>query len=226
MARTNVSIKRVAISKANTQVVIIAASAGFISVLCLVMAHAYISQNGYLGKVIAKKELASKQLQANIVAASKLNASYDAFQSQPSNVIGGNAAGSGPNDGKNSTIVLDALPSTYDFPALTSSLEKLLTDRKLKVDSISGVDDEIAQAATTSSPNPVAVPMSFSFKISQASYTNVQDAVKALNLSIRPIQVDSLTMSGANASMALEVSAHTYYQPPKNLSIKSEVVQP
>ncbi len=66
--------------------------------------------------------------------------------------------------------------------------------------------------------------MAFTFKIKEANYAAVQDVVKALTRSIRPIQVDSITISGGNAEMDLEVTAHTFFQPPKNLEIKSEDV--
>lgn len=224
MASSMKSIKHIAISKANTQVVIISGVAGFVTVLCLIIAQALISQNAYLSKVIEKKDVANKQLIANLEAVEKLSKSYDEFQSKPTNVIGGSATGTGPNDGPNSKIVLDALPSSYDYPALTSSIEKILTDRKLKVESITGVDDELIQKEAASSPTPQAVPMAFTFRIKEANYAAVQDVVGALTRSIRPIQVDSITITGGNSDMSLEVSAHTFFQPPKNLEIKSEDV--
>lgn len=227
MARSKkVSIKHIEISKANTQVVIISGLAGFLTVLCLVSSQAYASQNKYLSKVISKKETAYSQLTKNVEATNKLTSSYDKFQNQSKNVLGGDPKGEGQNDGPNSKIILDALPSSYDFPALTASIEKILTDRKLKVESITGIDDELAQSGIQSSPNPQAVPMAFSFKVKEARYDQVQDVVKALTLSIRPIQVDTITITGGNNDMALEVTAHTFYQPPKNLTIKSETVQP
>lgn len=226
MANPKGSIKHLAISKANTQVVIIAGVAGFVTALCLVIAQAYISQNAYLSKVTERKEAANQQLQANLAAVSELTKSYDAFQNKKINVIDGQADGKGQNDGPNSKIVLDALPSSYDFPALTSSIEKILTDRQLTVDAISGTDEEIVQKEVASSPTPVPVPMAFSFIISDANYEKVQDVISALSRSIRPIQIDSLTISGGGDEMELEVSAHTFFQPPKNLTIKTEAVQP
>lgn len=226
MANPKGSIKHLAISKANTQVVIIAGVAGFITVLCLVVAQAFISQNAYLSKVTERKEAANQQLQTNLAAVNELTKAYDDFQAKPVNVIGGQATGTGRNDGPNSKIVLDALPSSYDFPALTSSIEKILTDRNLTIDSITGTDEEIIQKEVASSPTPEAVPMAFSFLISGANYTKIQEVVGDLNRSIRPIHVDSLTISGGGDEMELEVAAHTYFQPPKNLSIKTEQVQP
>lgn len=226
MAKSRGSIKHLAITKANTQVVIIAGVAGFLTVVFLVFSQALISQNAYLSKVTVKKEVADKQLQENLVAVSELTKSYNEFQNKSINVIGGQKSGTAQNDGSNPKIILDALPSSYDFPALTSSIEKILTTRDLRVDSITGIDEEITQQAVLSSPNPQAIPMAFSFKISDANYQKIQEVVTALTKSIRPIQVDSLQISGGGDEMELEVSAHTFFQPPKNLNIKTEAVQP
>lgn len=226
MANRMGSVKHLAINKANTQVIIISGIAGFLTVLCLVSAYSYVGQISYLSKVTAKKEVASKQLKDNIVALNQLSSAYDVFQAEAINKIGGTATGTGQNDGRNAKIILDALPSSYDFPALTASIEKILTDRKLKVEAITGTDDEIVQQSAASSPDPKAVPMSFTFKFKEASFVQIQDAVKAINASIRPIQVETLTIETTLTGSSLEISAHTYYQPPKNLTIKKEKVQP
>jgi len=75
--------------------------------------------------------------------------------------LDGTHGGSGDNDGSNSKIILDALPSTYDFPALASSLEKLLASKGVPVSSLSGTDDQLNQETNTSSPTPAPVPMPF-----------------------------------------------------------------
>ena len=225
MAQARVSLKQVAISKASAQMVIAAGIAGFVTVFCLVASQSLYSQNAYLNKVMVKKNVADKQLQADISANKSLVGSYRDLVSKPINAIGGSSTGTGANDGDNAKIILDALPSSYDFPALTASIEKILTDRNLKVTSITGLDDEVAQQAAASSPTPQAVAMNFSFVVGGANYASVQDVVKALQSSIRPIQIDTINISGGNNNMQLTVVAHTFYQPPKLLSIKLEKVQ-
>src|SRR4051812_10891378 len=119
MAQTTGSMKRLAISKANAQIVAIASVAGFITVFSLVASQALWSQNSYLNRVAAKKNTANKQLKDNLEASDKLVSAYSKFVSQRVNALGGDPNGSGPKDGDNGTLVLDALPRTYDFPALT-----------------------------------------------------------------------------------------------------------
>ena len=225
MAQKKVSLKQVAISKASAQMVIAAGIAGFVTVFCLVASQALYSQNVYLNKVMSKKNTADKQLKADLNASKSLAGSYRRFISEPVNAIGGSSIGSQPNDGDNGKIILDALPSSYDFPALTSSIEKILTDRSLKVTSITGLDDEVAQQAIASRPTPQPVAMNFSFVVAGANYSSVQDVVKALQSSIRPIQIDTIDISGGTSNMQLTVVAHTFYQPPKTLNIKMETVQ-
>jgi hypothetical protein len=205
--------------------VAVVAVASFITVFCLVASKAVFSQNRYQAKVISAKEKAHKQLQDNLKAYNSLSNSYKIFNSKNPNIIGGTIDGTGSNDGTNSTIVLDALPSTYDFPALTSSLEKILSDRGLKVSSITGTDDQVNQQANASSPTPQPVPMPFSFTVSNASYDSIKDLTDALQRSIRPIQIDTMNLSGSSSDITASFTAHTFYQPAKSLNVTTKVIK-
>jgi hypothetical protein len=203
----------------------VVAAAAFVTMFCLVASKAVFSQNQYQGRVTKAKEAAHKQLQDNLAAFDTLVASYKKFDGKTTNIIGGNKNAAGDNDGTNSKIILDALPSSYDFPALTSSLEKILKDRHLNVTSISGTDDQLAQQSNTTSASPTANPIPFTFGIGNANYTDVQNLVKALQSSIRPMAIDSLDLSGGASNMTLNVNAHTYYQPGKSVNITTKVVK-
>jgi hypothetical protein len=220
-----IATKRVAISKANAQMVAVVAAASFVTVFCLVASHAVLSQNQYQARVTKAKETAHKQLQANIKSFDDLAAAYKRFNSSDPNVIGGAKDGSGDNDGPNSKIVLDALPSKYDFPALASSLEKILADRQVKVGNITGTDDQLNQQGNTSSPTPTPVDMPFTFTVENANYASVNQLIDALQKSIRPIQIDSIDLSGGNNDLTVTVNAHTSFQPAKSLTITKKVVK-
>jgi hypothetical protein len=225
MANKQISDKWGAIGKANAQVVGIVAAASFITIFCLFAAHSVWVQTRYQAKVTTAKEKAHSQLQKNVKAFSSLADSYQAFDSKSTNVIGGSSNGKGDNDGHNTKIVLDALPSAYDFPALTSSLEKILIDRNLHVTDITGIDDQLTQQGNSSSPSPQPVPMPFSFSVGNANYLSVQQLISALQQSIRPIQIDSINLAGGANNLTLTVKAHTYYQPAKSLNITKKVVK-
>ncbi|MDB5165091.1 MAG: hypothetical protein JWL89_717 [Candidatus Saccharibacteria bacterium] len=225
MARPEISTKRLAISKSNAQVVIVVGIAAFLSVFCLMAAKAVWGQTRYQAHIISEKEKAHQQLEKNIHAFNDLVSSYKIFDSTSTNVIGGTKAGTADNDGPNSKIILDALPSSYDFPALTSSLEKMFADRSLKATGISGTDDQIAQQANVANASPKAVPIPFSFTINNANYAAVQDLVAATQRSIRPIQIDTLNISGGASDMTVSVTAHTSYQAGKTVNITAKEVK-
>lgn len=222
---SQIPTKRIAINKANTQMVIIIGLASFVTVFCLVASRAVWSQTKYQSRVTAADQLAKNQLIANISASKNLIISYNKFVSQSTNIIGGSINGGGNNGGNNAKIILDALPSTYDFPALISSIEKILNQNNVNIASITGTDEELSEGSNNSSSSPQPVSMPFSFTIDNANYTSVQQVMTTLQDSIRPMQVDSITLSGGTDNMTLTVNAHTYYQPAKSFSIVKQVVQ-
>lgn len=225
MKTPQISTKRLAISKSNAQMVGIVAAASFITVFCLVASKTVFSQNRYQSKVISAKEKAHTQLQANLKTYDSLSTSYKIFDTKNPNVLGGSVTGSGDNDGSNSKLVLDALPPTYNFPALAASLEKVLSDRGLKVSAITGTDDQVAQQANSSSPKPEPVAMPFTFTVSNANYKQISELTAALEHSIRPIQIDTMNLSGSVNDMTATFTAHTYYQPAKNLELTKKVIK-
>jgi hypothetical protein len=224
MAKLELSTKRLAISQANTQIVTVVAIASFVTVFCLVASHAVWGQTQYQSRVTKADNAAHQQLLQNVQAFSNLSVAYQAFDSSPSNIIGGTSNGTGANDGENAKIILDALPSSYDFPALTSSIEKILTDGNFTISGITGTDEQLTEP-TQQNANPQPIPIPFGFSVTNANYTSVQQLMMTLQNSIRPIQIDSLTLSGASNSMQLTVVAHTFYQPGKALGITKEEVR-
>ena len=225
MADPKASVKHIAIDKAQAQMVAVVAVSAFITVFCLIAAKAVLSQNQYQARVTKAKEQANTQLKKNISAFNDLVTSYKAFDSTDPNVIGGTLNGGGDNDGSNSKIILDALPSTYDFPALASSVEKIFSDKGIKNAAISGTDDQINEQSNTSSTDPQPVSIPFAFNVDNLNYSSVQQLVSTLEHSIRPIQIDTLEISGGSSNMTLNVTAHTYFQPAKSLNITKKVVK-
>lgn len=217
--------KRALIDRSNSSLVVIAGVAAFVTIFCLVASKALISQAAYQNRVLKAKHVAVTQLRSDITAANQLETSYQAFTTTTQNVIGGDPQGTGAKDGNNAKIILDALPSTYDFPALANSLESLIQNANgLKITSISGTDDEANQAANTSSSAPTPVPMPFQIAAS-GSYQSVQSLVSELEHSIRPFQIQKIAISGDQSNLTLTVSAQTYYQPAKSLKIGTKVVK-
>lgn len=224
MANSIPSTKRLLIDQANARIVVYVSVAAFILVFSLVAVKTLVSQAAYQNRVIGAKRIAVAQLKTDITATVRLKASYNAFIGTPQNAIGGNPTGTGSQDGNNTKIVLDALPSSYDFPGLTTSLENLLNSQSIKIDSITGTDDEVAQGGnqTSAVPKPSAMPFSVSV---EGDYQSMQNVVNVFEHSIRPIQVQTLNLTGSNGQLTMTVTAQTYYQPAKSLNINKEVVK-
>lgn len=224
MAKIELSTKRLQINQANVTIVIATSIAAFVAIFSLVAARALLSQYAYQSKVIQKKEVAKKQLEANIVAVNSLLSSYQQFESRTDNIIGGTSTGTGDRDGDNARIILDALPSKYDFPAVATSLEKLISEKNAKITKIAGTDDEVTQQAAeaTASPQPVEIPFEIGV---ESNFQTTQELIGVFEHSIRPIKIGSLALTGKDGSLTLALKAKTYYQPEKSLSIKSEVVK-
>ncbi len=211
--------KRVQVDKDKTVIFVTVAAAAVISVMALMISKGIWSQSSYLGKVADQKEVAVRQLKANKASADQLKSSYDAFKSQSPNLIGGSATGEGPRDGDNARLVLDALPSKYDFPALTTSLEQLLFG--YKVNGIVGNDDVVIQQANTTSA-PVEIPVTVDFT---ANYDGVKTLIDTFDKSIRPFHITRLEFRGSNSNLQTTFAMKTFYQPEKTVEITKKEVQ-
>ncbi len=207
------SVKHILADKANRSALVAVAITTVIVVVSLVAARSLWQQMSYQNKVIDKKRTASNQLAKNVTTAKKLNEAYLAFESAPESVLG--------TKDKNSKIVLDALPSLYDFPALATSVAGIVSESGAKLDTIDGSDDELQAQQSTIDPQPVEIPISVSAK---GDFTSVQRIVANLQRSIRPFKVTSLTIRGNEKQLEFSVSTITYYQPKKKVDIEQKLV--
>lgn len=216
--------KRGLVLKTNSTIVIVTAVAAFAIIFLLVASKTLLGQAMYQNRVAGEKKIALIQLKTDITASKALITSYNTFNGAAQNIIGGSPAGSGANDGPNSRIVLDALPSSYDFPALVTSLEKIIATRGLSIQTIQGTDDEVAQLANQSStlPSPIAMPFQITIN---GNYAAIQALINDFQNSIRPFQIQKETLSGSESNMTLTLTAQTYYQPAKVFNIGSKVVK-
>lgn len=228
MDKFNFSGKHVAINKANAQIVAVVGIASFITIFCLVASKAVLSQYQYQGRVIKVANTADTQLKENISAYKSLVQSYAKFDSASPNVIGQPVTGSS-ND--NAQVILDALPGEYDFPGLTSTLENILVGAGMQVTGITGSDAAYNSSGTTASTvppstssSPTPYPMPFGFSVQDASYGSVQQLIQIFQQSIRPMAIDTISLSAQQSNLTMTVAAHTYYQPQKTLSITEQAV--
>lgn len=224
MARINSSsTKRSLISKASSTMVLTTTLAAFVVVFCLVASKTLLSQANYQNKVIGVKKDAVSQLKDNIAARDSLVTSYQAFVDTPQNILGGDPSGSGEQDGDNAKLVLDSLPSKYDFPALATSLEKMINAQGLQIVGITGTDQEVQEKGKTEGA-PQAVAMPFEIQVS-GSYEAVQGLVRMFGNSIRPFQIQTIELGGSQTNMTATINAQTFYQPEKTFKVQTEVLR-
>lgn len=216
-----ISAKKIAIDKANKTVFITVAVASFVVAFSLVASKTLLDQRAYQAKAESAKQETLDILKKNIDESQKLTTAYQEFAGQPTNVIGGNSQGEGDRDGDNPRLVLDSLPSKYDFPGLLSSVEKILKDNKFKLDAIEGDDDEVAQKDAASSPSPQAVEMPFSVTV-VANGAALSPLLKVFESSIRPMQVKNIVYKYDEDDPKITVDMTSYYQSGKNFNVTEE----
>jgi hypothetical protein len=242
------SIKHLQIARANNVMFYMVALAAVVTVFSLVSAKALLSQSSYQHKVLKARKVAVDKLKNNITAAKSLKQQYDIFEGQNPNIIGGRGGleiaaaiakginnGSvsvngqstalGSQDGDNAKIVLDALPSVYDFPALISSVEKIANLDQVPLESVTGSDESATQSASGQVVSN-AEPTQMSFSItSKTTYDVSRTLMTDLERSIRPVDVTNFSLDGSGDSLTVTVQANTYYQLPISLQIKQKEIQ-
>lgn len=220
------SVKHKLITEANKKVLIATGVAAFVVTFSLVSCYMLFNQMKYQNKVISARNKAlavATDSQNNI---KQLRTSYTTFNSQSPNVLGGVNGGNGEKDGTNTKIVLDALPSVYNYPALFSSIEKIVNNNKLEFQSISGSDDAIAQQQNAKSAAPAPIEMPFEFTV-KGSYASIQALVGDLERSIRPFQIVSVGVNAEkdNGVVTAKITGKTFFQPQKDLNLVTEKVK-
>jgi hypothetical protein len=199
-----------------------------VTIFCLTATKVLLTNGSYKRHVISARHQAIGQLKANLANSKALIDQYRIFESKdnPSNIIGGKNTSDQaalPPNGNNSRIVLDALPSSYDFPALVTSASKILTDSGMSSPTLGGSDQSDTVSTTTAATTqPVTIPLTIS---GTGTYSSVQALIKDLERSIRPFDINRLQLQGTAASFSMAATMNTYYQPPKSLTITYQEVK-
>lgn len=207
------SSKHLQIEKSNKKVLIAISLAVVALVFSLVACQSLWKQMTYQNLVLGKRTTAVKQLEKNLTATKQLEAQYIVFDTAPESII--------KTSDPNSKVVLNALPSKYDFPALATSLEALLNTSGVSIDSITGTDDQLNAEISSINPKPLEIPISISAK---GSYESIQTLVKNIERSTRPIKINTISLKGSDSNIQATITATTYYQPLKKLDLEKKVI--
>lgn len=218
------SVKYELVDKTNSRMLTAVGLATFVVFFSIFAVRALLVQSSYNRQVIEKKELALRQLVENKKIVDQLEASYISFNNQPTNVLGGSPTGEGPKDGSNSKLILDALPGEYDYPALSSSFEKILREGGYDVDSIGGSEDAALVASNTPTGQAQPIQVAYAFSVS-ADLSGTKRLLETLESSIRPMHVDKLDIQVSSGLLQTGIALHTYFTQPKTFQLTSEVVK-
>jgi hypothetical protein len=219
------SLKQLQIDKTSQKMIIFASIASFLLIFTLFSAKTLVARMNYQNKVINAKSIARNNLIKNVASNESLLSAYQNFNNATTNLMGLQTNSASVNSGNNAKLILDALPSEYDFPALATSLQGLLSSTGVTVSGLTGSDLSTgASSGASSIPIAGTTPIPFSFNVTGNS-DNVLNTMKIFEKSIRPFQFKSFTISGSNASLSLSVNAETFYLPAQNFQVKMESVQ-
>lgn len=154
------------------------------------------------GKVLSKKQVASKQLDKNLEAAPSLIDSYEDL-------------------GANRPALEAALPNGADFSALAALVENTASEAGVSLQSVTpsivAPDDEVEGEQK---------PQEIQFKIvGIGSYPALQSFLKNIERSARPIKVNTIQLTGTGSELNIAMDATSYYQPKASLKLKTEYVK-
>lgn len=228
LTKPNLKSKSIKMDKAQSTILGIVVGAIIVTVFCLTSVKVLVGQALYQQRVINARNASVKQLNEDISDAGKLSTQYNSvfLGSDGENIIGGKSVssdGAVPPDGDNGKIVLDALPTTYDFPALLTSLSKVMSADGIGSQSIGGTDQATSvDSSPTYNPQPAAINLTVS---GSTTYNGSKQLLNDLERSIRPFDVTHLTLSGNESNLTISMDLTTYYQPAKTLSIPSKEIK-
>lgn len=212
----NVSTKHLQIKKASSVVFLTVAAASVVVSFSIVFLNILWGTSQFNAKVQDKQEETRDTLIDNLEVAPKLQQSFNNLE------IGGELIPGQQNDKKNSEVVLDALPSKFDYPALVSSINNLAKTTSVSLSSVQGTDIGEEAAQTSNSPEPVEIPITVEV---EGPYDSIKKFLQGIENSIRPLNVINMNLSGTDKNLRATVVLNTYYQPAVNLNVESEEVR-
>lgn len=216
MNNIQISTKHLQIQKASSTVFLAVAMAAVVVSFCLVFMNILWGTWQFNSRVHTAQEGVRDTLENNLKIAPDLEQSFSNLEISAAII-----PDQGP-DKSNSEIILDALPSKFDYPALVSSIDNLAKETSVKLISFSGND--VGEDAQESSNNPSPVEIPFIMNV-EGEYDAVKKFLRGIETSIRPFEVLSLNMQGSDQNLRVTVDAVTYYQPAFSLETGTEVIQ-
>ncbi len=215
------SVKKNQIEKFTRTIVIFASVSLFILIFGISSINSLIARYNYQQKTIDLQKQALNNLIEDNASVNSLTKSYKKFISPKINIINGQSnQPNSHNGGNNAKIILDALPSSYDFTQFITTLQNLLTSQGVVVNSISGTD---ASPSSNYSIGSGVNVIPFQFSVS-APYPIIQKLITTLKESTTPIDIINVNITGSQNNLTLNATGQTYYQPAVQFKIHNITV--
>lgn len=212
----NISTKHIQIKKAASTVFAAVAVASIVISFSIVFLNILWQTSQYNSRVHNAQERVRDTLKANLAAVDDLRASFSNLE------IGAPLVPKQPADKKNSEVVLDALPSKFDYPALVSAVSNLAEQTDVDLRTFQGNDLGEGAVQKTNKPTTIEIPIDIGV---EGSYESIKKFLKGIEDSIRPFKVVTVDIAGTDSQLRVNVSMVTYYQPAFDLELTTQEVQ-
>lgn len=199
--------KREKITQANSTVFVAVAIAAVVTMFSLMSLRFLWIKKAYNDRVIGAKTTARSAIESNLQGLDSLNNQYPELRDRASN---------------NAKTILHALPPNYDYAALVTSMEYLAQTSGVRLVGGVGQDQSAAAMKEQNISQPQEIPLSLSV---EGTYEGIVRYIDALERSIRPVIVTSVSLNGNNTSLQATLQAKTYYQPARTLDVAKEEIQ-
>jgi Tfp pilus assembly protein PilO len=188
-------------------------SAGFFLIIALVVL-ATVGATVYFGQMLIKDSMYNTRL---LTTLNKSNAQFDAALVSADKLV------TNYNQlAETKKLVSDALPSDEDYPGLMAIAENAGNTTGVTIRTVSR--ERVVVASGTTGDVGGAKGFKFSLEAS-GSYSQIMDYIRALQLSARPVQTETLKLTGTGADLKATISGYAYYQPDSKLPLSKETVK-
>jgi len=199
--------RRQQIIQAGSTMFIALAIASVVVAFSAVCIRFLLQKKSYNDRVITAKTTARDDIKTNTTNVSKLSEQFPVLDSSTTT---------------NAKKILNALPPTYDYAALATSVEYLASQAGVQLVGAVGQDGSSGSPKTATMPTPQEIPLSIEVR---GNYVGIKTFIENLEKSTRPINVKSVDYSGSNNTLRAIVQGVTYYQPAQSFDAELKAIQ-
>lgn len=202
MANKVSKTQRFADSLSTSNLIIVAVLISILSLgITIVIGRSLVNSMMLNAKIIGRKSTANKQIKSNYDALKSLQTEYNGL-------------------GAIRDVVETSLPKRPSLPELYSMMENLGNTSQVTTQSVSPTATTDQDAAPGTGVQKLTVSVAVT-----GNYASIKKYLNNLELSARPLHVDSINLGGNDSVMQASITLTTYYQGAADLSIGSEVIK-